>query len=123
MRILLVLTLLLLGLSVQAQAPLTGPLVAVDTAQQDRIVLYDLATMSRRDLSFGPDWHRVWGFSADGCRVLLTLSEGRALGRLYSARLDGSDLRELVQYDDLPPIAGAYGMRIGRPMAAASPSR
>src|SRR5690606_33702005 len=85
-----------------AQGPLVGPLVAGDTAAQDRIILYDLSNMSRRELSFGPKWHRVWGFSADGCRVLLTLSEGRALGRLYSARLDGSDLRELVQYNELP---------------------
>ncbi len=104
MRILLVLTLLTLSLTVSAQSPLTGPLLAVDTAQQDRILIYDLNNMQRRDLSFGAGlWHRVWGFSADGCRVLLTLSEGDALGRLYSARLDGSDLRELVQYDELPP--------------------
>jgi Tol biopolymer transport system component len=92
-----------LAASAAAQGPLAGPLIAVDTAQQDRILLYDLSTMTRRDLAFGARWHHVWGFSADGCRVLLTLSEGRALGRLYSARLDGSDLRELVQYADMPP--------------------
>lgn len=94
---------LLCGMPAAAQEPLTGPLLAVDTAAQDRILLYDVSTMSRRNLSFGPYWHRVWGFSPDGCRVLLTLSEGRALARLYSARLDGTDLRELVQYPDLPP--------------------
>jgi Tol biopolymer transport system component len=101
-RLLPMLILLLMAIPVAAQGPLVGPLVAGDTAAQDRIILYDLSNMSRRELSFGPKWHRVWGFSADGCRVLLTLSEGRALGRLYSARLDGSDLRELVQYNELP---------------------
>lgn len=86
-----------------AQGPLNGPLIAVDTAQQDRIILHDLSNGTRRDLNFGPRWHHVWGFAADGCRLLLTLSDGRALARLYSARLDGSDLRELVQYTELPP--------------------
>lgn len=85
-----------------AQDTLVGPLIAVDTAEQDRILLYDLNNMSSRELRFGPRWHRVWGFSADGCRVLLTLSDGRALGRLYSARIDGTDLRELVQFYELP---------------------
>lgn len=90
----------------QPRPPLVGPLIAVDTPQQDRILLYDLgASLSEfrlRSLSFGSQWQHVWGFSADGCRVLLTLSEGTALARLYSARLDGSDLRELVQYTELP---------------------
>jgi dipeptidyl aminopeptidase/acylaminoacyl peptidase len=36
---------------------------------------------------------------------LLTLSEGLAFARLYSARLDGTDLRELVTYNELPPEA------------------
>jgi Tol biopolymer transport system component len=91
------------GTSIYAQALLVGPLIAVDTAQQDRIILYDLSDSSRRELSFGARWHRVWGFSADGCRVLLTLSDGMESSRLYSVRLDSSDLRELVQYDELPP--------------------
>lgn len=82
---------------------LDGPLVAVDTAAQDRIVIFDMADNTRRELTFGPYWHRVWGFAADGCRVGLTLAEGRGPARIYSARLDGSDLRPLVQYDELPP--------------------
>lgn len=95
---------LLLSPPVAAQdSPLTGPLVAVDTATQDRILLYDLHDLSRRELHFGTGWHRVWGFSADGCRVAFTLSQGTQASRLYSARIDGSDMRELVVYDELPP--------------------
>ncbi len=101
--ILIVCLLMLITLPLKGQALLTGPLIAVDTAQQDRIILYDMSDSSRRELSFGSRWHRVWDFSADGCRILLTLSDGMDSSRLYSARLDGSDLRELVQYDELPP--------------------
>lgn len=93
------------SVSLTAQTLLGGPLIAVDTAQQDRIILYDLSDFSRRELSFGARWHRVWDFSPDGCRVLLTLSEGRNSSRIYSARLDGSDLRPLAQYDELPPAS------------------
>jgi Tol biopolymer transport system component len=90
------------------QGPLTGPLIAVDTAAQDRIVLYDVSNMTRRELSFGPDLHRVWGFSADGCRIALTLDDGSGLPGLYSARIDGGNLRPLVNYDELPP--GNWGV-------------
>ena len=82
------------------QAGLVGPLLAVDTAEQDRILLYDMATLAPRELRFGPGMHRIWGFSADGCRVGFTLGEP---SRVYDARLDGGDVRELVQYADLPP--------------------
>jgi Tol biopolymer transport system component len=99
----LVLLCLLGSARLTAQTLLVGPLIAVDTAQQDRIILYDLSDSSKRELSFGARWHRIWDFSADGCRILLTLSDGMAMSRLYSARLDGSDLRELVQVDELPP--------------------
>lgn len=98
-----VLTGLLGGARLTAQAFLAGPLIAVDTAQQDRIILYDINDSSKRELSFGARWHRVWDFSADGCRILFTLSDGMEMSRLYSAKLDGSDVRELVQYDELPP--------------------
>lgn len=78
-------------------SPLVGPLVAADAAQQDRITLYDVGTGAQRELTFGTGWHRVWDFSPDGCRILFTLSDGIAPGSLYTARLDGSDLRELVR--------------------------
>lgn len=81
---------------------LLGPVLAVDTVEQDRIVLFDLGSGAQRDLSFGNRWHRVWGFSPDGCHILLTLSNGIAPAKLYTARLDGSDLRELVSYPAVP---------------------
>ena len=78
-------------------SPLVGPLVAADDARQDRITLYDLGSGTQRDLTFGTGWHRVWDFSPDGCRILFTLSDGIAPGSLYTARLDGSDMRELIR--------------------------
>jgi Tol biopolymer transport system component len=83
--------------------PLVGPLIAVNTALQDRIMLYDVGTGEQRALIFGTGWHMVWGFTDGGCRVVFTLSDGLAPARLYSANLDGSDKRALVQFDDLPP--------------------
>lgn len=81
---------------------LLGPVLAVDTVEQDRIVLFDIGNGAQRELSFGNRWHRVWGFSPDGCRLLFTLSDGIAPAKLYSARLDGSDFRALVSYPALP---------------------
>lgn len=83
-------------------APFTGPVVALDTVEQDRILLYDLGTKTVREFTLGNRWHRVWGFSPDGCRLLVTLSDGFAPAKLYTVRLDGSDLRELVRYTALP---------------------
>ncbi|MBZ0291610.1 MAG: hypothetical protein K8L99_03495 [Anaerolineae bacterium] len=105
MRKVVFLAMLILGLplSAQAQERLVGPVVAVENAEQDRIILYDMGSQARRELTFGSVWHRIWGFSPDGCRVLLALGDDPDTNRLYSARLDGSDLRELVSYSDLPP--------------------
>ncbi|NDJ59942.1 MAG: hypothetical protein GYB67_02390 [Chloroflexi bacterium] len=89
-------------------APLVGPLIAADSANQTAITLYDVGSQTIRRLAFGAGWHHVWGFSADGCRLIYTLSDGPALPKLYSARLDGSDPRALVQYDALP--AAAWGI-------------
>jgi hypothetical protein len=94
--------------SLHAQTvPLTAPMMAAVPAPMDRIRLYD-TTGNWRDLRFGPDEHHAWGFSPDGCRVLFTLAETGGLPSLYSARLDGSDLRGLVRYDELP--AGEWGV-------------
>ena len=102
--------LILVGLTALSQAapgdpasiPLEGPVLAVDTVEQDHIALYDLGTGAQREFSLGNRWHRVWGFSPDGCRLAVTLSDGIAPARLYSVRLDGSDPRELVTYTELP---------------------
>src|SRR5262249_49931419 len=83
--------------------PLVGPLIAVNTGDQDQIILYDVGTNEQRSLTFGTGWHDVWGFTDAGCRVVFTLSDGLAPSRLYSAKLDGSDKRALVQFNDLPP--------------------
>jgi Tol biopolymer transport system component len=90
------------ALDAQQTTYLSAPLMAAVPAQQDRITLYDITFDTSRELSFGPEWHNVWGFSQDGCRVLFTLMASNGLARAYSARLDGSDLRELVQYNELP---------------------
>jgi Tol biopolymer transport system component len=86
----------------QPEPPLTGPLIASNSAAQDVIYLYDVASGAVRSLRFGTQWHMAWGFVEGGCRVVYTLSDGPALGRLYSARLDGSDPRPLVNFDELP---------------------
>lgn len=97
-----ILLVVVLSSHTQISVPLVGPVLAADTAAQDRIVLYDVTNGGRRELVFGDEWHRVWGFSPDGCQVLFTLSDGSELSKLYSARIDGSDKRELVQYAALP---------------------
>jgi Tol biopolymer transport system component len=86
----------------QLDAPLIGPLLAFDTAAQDRIVIYDLGSGEMRTLNFGASVHRVWGFSPDGCRLLFTLTDGAGDSDIYTARLDGGDLRVPVRYETLP---------------------
>lgn len=94
----------ILPLRAQTPPPLVGPLVAANTPQQDRFLLYDLgASGQKRTLSFGTGWQRLWGFSPDGCRILFTISEGTLPAKLYTARLDGGDRREILHYADLPP--------------------
>jgi Tol biopolymer transport system component len=90
----------------QGQPPLVGPVIAGNVPQQDRILLYDLGArdpaMRLRELTFGTDLHRVWDFSPDGCRILFTLSDGTLPAKLYSARVDGQDMRAMVRFDELP---------------------
>jgi Tol biopolymer transport system component len=81
---------------------LESPVIAATPSQQDRIVLYDITSHIQRELSFGAGEHQVWDFSPDGCRILYTLGDPLTLPRLYSARLDGTDVRELVQYNEIP---------------------
>ncbi|MDX2163498.1 MAG: hypothetical protein SF162_19430 [bacterium] len=92
----------------QIDAPLGAPILAFDTAAQDRIVLYDLSNGRARDLQFGRGWHRVWSFSPDGCRFAFTMSDGLDDARLYTARIDGTEVRELVRFST--PPAGGWGV-------------
>lgn len=104
MRLLISLLLLSLTIPTLAQIPeppLVGPLLASNTVAQDRILLYDLATERYRELRLGTGAHHVWDFSADGCRVLVTLMVGTQPGRLVSAALDGSDVQQMVAYEEL----------------------
>lgn len=82
--------------------PMANPIIASNTAELDKIILYDVTYGTTRELNFGNYWHHVWDFSPDGCRVLFTMSDGITPAKLYSARLDGRDLRELVRYSELP---------------------
>ena len=90
-----------------AGPPLLGPLLATSPAERDRVVLYDLGGEVQREFTLGAQEHTVWGFSPDGCRLLLTLADPGGLAQVVSTRLDGTDLRTLVRYDEMP--AGAWG--------------
>jgi Tol biopolymer transport system component len=96
-------TLKLMPAAAQAGIPLLGPLLALNTATQDSIFLYDVGGEAYRELTLGAGLHTVWDFSPDGCRILFTLSPGAQFGQLYSAKLDGTDIRSLVTYGALPP--------------------
>lgn len=83
--------------------PLTTPLLGAETAAEDALILYDVTTGARRDLRLGEGAHRLWGFSPDGCRILYTLRTGDRYARAFTARLDGTDARPLLTYDDFAP--------------------
>ncbi|MBZ0288477.1 MAG: hypothetical protein K8I30_12745, partial [Anaerolineae bacterium] len=110
---LLVMTLVRPAQAQTADSPLVGPLLAATTSEQDQVILYDIGTGAKRSLSFGTGWHTVWGFSADGCRLIFTLSDGAALAKLYSARLDGTDKRDLVTFTEAP--ADSWGIWDAQP--------
>ena len=100
------LLMLILSMSIintaQTELPLVGQLLALNTVEQDAIILYDIASDSYRRLSIGDGNHHVWDFSPDGCRVLFTYSDTTAWGQLYSMSLAGDDVRVMATYDDLP---------------------
>ncbi len=78
-----------------------GPLLAGAGPRSDSLFLYDLTTGTQRDLSFGPGQHWMGSFAPDGCRFAFVMSDGAGRNmRLYSARLDGADLRPLVDFTD-----------------------
>jgi len=104
-RLLLIFLLSIIGSSVQAQIepPLIGPLLAMNTVAQDEIIIYDVGSDTYRSLTLGEGAHHIWDFSSDGCRLLLTLTQGAQHSRLVTANLDASAVRQMVQFDELPP--------------------
>lgn len=99
----LLLLLIIIPTSAQDEPPLIGPLLALNTVHQDAVILYDVGSDSYRRLQLGNAAHLVWDFSADGCRLLVTLRDGTQYGRMVSVNLDGSAIQPMVQYDELPP--------------------
>ncbi len=98
---------ILVGIShAQPISPLSNLVIATVPASHDQIILHDIATGEIRPLTFPlvGELH-LWDFSPDGCRLLFTVdSTSIGMPKLYSARLDGGDVREMVQYPDLAPI-------------------
>jgi len=94
--------------------PLTGPLLAGSAPEGSGLFLYDLGSGQQRDLSFGPGQHWMGSFAPDGCRFAFVMSDGGGDDlRLYSARLDGSDLRPLL---DFTAESGALGWGAWSPL-------
>lgn len=87
----------------QDEPPFVGAIIALNTVEQDAVILYDVESDIYREITLGDYAHHVWDFSADGCRLLLTLQDGTQFGRMVSVNLDGSDVQQMVTYADLPP--------------------
>ena len=82
---------------------LSETIIATVPATHDRILIHDLNTDEVRILTFPIIGElQLWDFSPDGCRVLFTVdSTSLGMPKLYSARLDGSDVRDMVQFSEL----------------------
>lgn len=78
-------------------------LLAYTDALQDRIIIYDVRNQAKRELQLGEGLHNIWGFSPDGCRILFSLTSANGLSHIYTSRLDGTGIVDLVQYDELSP--------------------
>lgn len=107
--VLLLLTAVLGGtLAAQDDTPFSGELLATTNGAQDSVMLIEVATGRVRTFSIGSGFHTVWDFSPDGCQMLVTLTGGDGLPRLYITTLDGTIVREPVQYTEL--AAGQWGV-------------
>jgi dipeptidyl aminopeptidase/acylaminoacyl peptidase len=106
LRYLFVLPLLvLLGVHTAAQdqpGGITG-LIGFNQPDQRAVLLLEPGTGAMRSVTIDARDHHLWGFSPDGCRMLLTLGAAGQPGELVTARRDGGDVRSLVRYDALPP--------------------
>lgn len=99
--ILLALLLGAAGTAAQGDPPMQGPLLASAGPDNISLILLDLSSGNQRELTFGQGDHWFGSFAPDGCRFTFVMSgPGGDRMRLYSARLDGSDLRELLTYSD-----------------------
>ncbi len=80
---------------------LIGPLLGSSGPDSASIILYDLGSGKQREMTFGPGNQWIGGFAPDGCRFAFVMSDpdGQNM-RLYSARIDGTDMRELVDFTD-----------------------
>jgi len=80
---------------------LAGPLLAGDGPDNASLFLYDAATGAQRELTFGPGRQWFGSFAPDGCRFVFTLADpADGALRLYTARIDGSEVRELLAFTD-----------------------
>lgn len=89
--------------------PLVGPVLAADAPDNAGLWLLDLGTGQVRELVLGPGRHWLGSFSPDGCRLAFVMEDpdgapgggpGGVGMRLFSIRIDGTDLRALVDFTD-----------------------
>lgn len=86
----------------QSSPPLSDLIIATVPATHDRIIIRDVNTGEARTLTIPIIGQlHLWDFSPDGCRILFTVdSTSVGMPKLYSARLDGSDVRDMVQFSE-----------------------
>lgn len=101
------------------QALFQGPLVATDSPEQDGFWIVDLGTGSERFLSFGDGAHYFGGFSPNGCEFVFTWERDGLNADLYAARLDGSQVRQLMTLGS----SGALNYRVWAPQWSPSGDR
>ncbi|MFC1960398.1 hypothetical protein ACFLYO_06780 [Chloroflexota bacterium] len=78
-----------------------GPLLGGNTDASAGVFIYNLATGQQRELSFGPGDHWFGDFAPDGCHFAFLMSDANNQNiRLYTARLDGADVQELIDFTD-----------------------
>lgn len=87
------------------------PLLATNTPAQDGFIIVDMKTGAQRQLSFGIGDHYFGGFSPDGCQILFTWEAEMGKGHLYTANLDGSNLKQLSSLEH----TGALSFRMWEP--------
>ena len=95
----------------QDEILLKGPLIVSNIPTQDGFVIVDMGAKIRRELSFGTGDHFIGGFSPDGCQILFTWEAEIGKGHLYTANLDGSNLRQLSSLER----TGALSFRMWQP--------